>query len=220
MICLTSDDVLLFQGDSITHGGRVESDWDFNHVIGHGYQDYLAQTLGLANINRNPTILNRGVSGDTILRITERRQSDILDLHPTILSILVGVNDACTAAGNTDLLPDCYERAYRALLAEVTAQLPGIRLIIGQPFLYPHPLGQDAERRPQAIEYARENAKRAELIARDYDAVFVRYADVFDKYLKHHDAAQLIWDGIHPTYVGHGIMAQRWLETVEKELKR
>ena len=49
MIKLGKQDVLLFQGDSITHGNRVESDWDMNHVLGHGYQFILAGKIGLDN---------------------------------------------------------------------------------------------------------------------------------------------------------------------------
>ena len=70
MIKLGKQDVLLFQGDSITHGNRVESDWDMNHVLGHGYQFILAGKIGLDNYKTCPKIVNRGISGDTIMKFT------------------------------------------------------------------------------------------------------------------------------------------------------
>lgn len=217
MIYLQSTDRLLFQGDSITHGGRGKAEWDQNHIIGHGYQDTVAQTLGLDNIDRRPTILNRGVSGDTLVDILARKQEDLLDLHPTMLSILVGVNDAWKAAeGGAQHLPDAYERDYRALLDEVIAAQPGIRLILGQPFQYVHPTQPDTEDAKLSRELVKEHAVRVERIAKDYGAVFVRYGEVFDQYLRQYPAEQLIWDGVHPTYVGHAIMAKTWLAAVEK----
>lgn len=93
MIKLGKQDVLLFQGDSITHGNRVESDWDMNHVLGHGYQFILAGKIGLDNYKTCPKIVNRGISGDTIMKIYARSDTDVLDVHPTVLSILTGVND-------------------------------------------------------------------------------------------------------------------------------
>ena len=216
MIYLKSDDVLLFQGDSITHGGRGLSQTDLNHVIGHGYQDTIAQTLGLANIERRPTILNRGVSGDDLARLHARKQADLFDLKPTILSLLIGTNDASHAIhGTADLAPEKYERCYRDLLDEVKAAFPGIRLILGQPFRYPRPDGAEPELQKPICDYVHENAVIVESIARDYGAVFVRYGDIFDEWLKTVPLTHLIWDGIHPTYVGHAIMAKAWLEAAE-----
>ena len=56
----------------------------------------------------------------------------------------------------------------------------------------------------------------AEKIAKDYSAVFVRFGDALDAYIAKYPIKQIIWDGVHPTYVGHGILARCWLETVEK----
>lgn len=209
MIYLDKNDCLLFQGDSITHGGRVFSNWDMNHVIGHGYQDYVAQTLGMDNYLRNPRIENRGVSGDRLPLIRARMQRDIIDIRPTIMSILDGVNDCWAykegAPDTTD--PKGYDIQYRALLDDILKELPDLKLIICQPFAY----------REDFVEDVRERAEYARQIAKDYGAVFVPFWDALDKYVKNvPDYRQIVWDGVHPTYTGHGIMAKCWLETVEK----
>ncbi len=215
MIYLNSNDILLFQGDSITHGGRVFSTWDMNHIMGHGYQDYIAQQVGLDNIERNPEIINRGVSGDNINNIIKRQQEDILDLKPTIMSILDGTNDAsfylqCDKAHT----PEVFGKKYRELLDAVKAQNPDIRLIICQPFRYMMPQSKPED--IEGVEYVDEAKKITEQIAKDYGALYVRFGDELDKYIAKYPIERVIWDGIHPTYVGHGILAKCWLDTVEK----
>lgn len=214
MIYLNSDDVLLFQGDSITHGGRVESDWDMNHVIGHGYQDYVAQVLGVDNVERAPKIVNRGVSGDTVVNMLNTRiKQDIIDIKPTILSMLIGVNDASHIAKG-EYSTAKYNESYRRLLDEVIDACPGVKLIICQPFRYA--VTDDNKEIDKKVEVMNEIKPMAEQIAKDYNAVFVRFGDVLDEYVAKYPLTQIVWDGVHPTYVGHGIMAKCWLETVEK----
>src|SRR5574344_788056 len=86
MISLKQSDILLFQGDSITHGGRGLSKTDMNHIIGHGYQSILASKIGFENIDSLPVIYNRGVSGDTIGKMFARWNEDVIALKPTVLS--------------------------------------------------------------------------------------------------------------------------------------
>ena len=41
--------IILFQGDSITDGGRMrgkENEWDLNHQMGHGYAFLINSALG------------------------------------------------------------------------------------------------------------------------------------------------------------------------------
>ena len=218
MIYLKNNDVLLFQGDSITHGGRVESTWDMNHVIGHGYQDFVAQTLGVDNIERNPKIINRGISGDNIEKIYARRNEDIIDIKPTIMSILDGTNDATAyiLRGIDTSCTENFNRTYRKLLDTVLEALPDLKLIICQPFRYIMPDSTDYDINARLIDDVKERSRIVEKIASDYNAVFVRFWDALDEYVNKYPVKQIVWDGIHPTYVGHGIMARCWLETIEK----
>ena len=222
MIYLKDTDVLLFQGDSITHGNRIESDFDMNHVIGHGYQDLLAQKLGLDNIERMPQIHNRGISGDTVQMIAARADKDIFALKPTILSILVGVNNGYFyLKGDKECCPEKYDVAFRKLLDDVVKAFPSIKLIIGQPFRYfdesyLEKFNRTRDDELKALEVTAQISAYAEQIAKDYGAVFVRFKDALDSYVEKVPLSHIVWDGIHPTYVGHGILAECWLETVEK----
>ena len=223
MIKLGKQDVLLFQGDSITHGNRVESNWDMNHVLGHGYQFILAGKIGLDNYKTCPKIVNRGISGDTILKIFARSDTDVLDVHPTVFSILTGVNDCECAYGGVHTLPDvgAYERYYRKLLDKALAQNGSLKLIMCEPFRFMSPKAEAGTefyaKNEWCVKYTPEYAAAVRKIAHDYGAVFVPFAEEMKKYVDESGKADyVVWDGIHPTYIGHEIMARVWYDAVDK----
>lgn len=222
MIKLAGNDVLLFQGDSITHGGRVYSDWDMNHIMGHGYQSILASKIGLDNIDTRPEIINRGVSGDSASGILNRMQADILDLKPTVLSLLVGINDCNCFIDCGRNSPEDYDKNVRAILDAARAQNPALKIIIGEPFHFTCIKDDDTPEKIKREELFTEKsfiyAEKAKNIAADYGAAFVEYRCEFEKRLDSVPLRHLVWDGVHPTYVGHQIMADKWYSVVEKFL--
>lgn len=61
--------VFLFQGDSITDGGRLKDPkraWDLNHQMGHCYAYNIASFLGARFPKCNYEFINRGISGNFI----------------------------------------------------------------------------------------------------------------------------------------------------------
>ena len=98
MIRLNKGERILFFGDSITHGGRLQS-MDGNHIIGHGYQSIIASKLGYENIENMPKFINKGVSGDSISQMYSRLYSDVIVNKPDIISILAGINDVGKGMG-------------------------------------------------------------------------------------------------------------------------
>ena len=93
---LRPKNTVVFIGDSITDGGRARKGRDYNHTMGQGYAFILAATLGDQLAERDLTFINRGISGDTIPDLQARWKTDVLDLKPDFLSILIGVNDTFT----------------------------------------------------------------------------------------------------------------------------
>lgn len=222
MIYLHENDVLLFQGDSITEGGRHHNDWDMNHIFGHGYQCLVGSKIAYDSIENHPKIINSAVIGDTVSRMLARWETDTLAHKPTVLSILIGENDSdyCqqTKVGPT---PEMYNREYRFLLDYTKEVLPDVKLIIGEPFTFmsPKAIEGDAEeikRCEERIAICTENAKYAKQIAKDYDAVFVPYWDIIKEQFDKSPVGSIVWDGIHPTVVTHYIMAKQWYKTVDE----
>jgi phospholipase/lecithinase/hemolysin len=50
-------------------------------------------------------------------------------------------------------------------------------------------------------------------LARKYRAAVVHYPKMFDDAYKRAPIDYWIWDGIHPTYAGHQLMAYEWERT-------
>src|SRR5208283_3317346 len=92
MSALPDGSRILFQGDSITDGNRGRNA-DPNHILGHGYQFIIASEFAGHFPELNLTFVNRGVSGNTVSDLAARWQKDTLDVHPDVLSVLIGVND-------------------------------------------------------------------------------------------------------------------------------
>jgi lysophospholipase L1-like esterase len=130
------NDVILFQGDSITDGGRQRTGSDFSHIMGQDYEYILAAEIGADYPERNLTFLNRGIGGDRVVDLAARWQGDTLDLRPNLLSILIGVNDTLMTGEKAESVEQ-YESAYDKLLAATIAALPSAKIALGEPFLLP-----------------------------------------------------------------------------------
>src|SRR5665213_1700675 len=87
-------DTLLFQGDSITDGGRQRTGSDYNHIMGQDYAYVLAAEIGSQYPERSLVFVNRGISGERVIDLAARWQTDTIALKPNLLSILVGINDS------------------------------------------------------------------------------------------------------------------------------
>lgn len=213
---LKDNDIILFQGDSITDGNRGRSA-DPNHIHGHGYQYILAGEMYADNMDKNVEIINRAISGNRISDLYGRWKEDCLNLKPTILSILVGINDVWFVRENkSGSEPERYERIYHMLLDEVLEQNPDTLIVVMEPFYGDRP---DESEDAHMKEFIRPIAAKARKVAEDYNAVFVPLQDMFDSYREKVDIYKLLWDGVHPTTCGHQLIAHRWKACVEKALE-
>lgn len=217
MLKLKENDVVLFQGDSITDGNRGRHA-DLNHVHGHGYQYILASEMYNDNLNKNIEIFNRGNSGDRIVDLYGRWVEECLNLKPTILSILIGINDIIfNWEHNSGSSPERYEKIYRHLLSEVKEKNPDTLIVIMEPFF-----GEKEE--PELNDYFKKHIggyqQVSRRIASEFGAVFVPLQDLFDEYAEKTDIFKVLWDGVHPTTCGHGLIAKRWKACVAPELQK
>lgn len=199
---------ILFQGDSITDGNRGRS-LDPNHILGHGYAFIVAAEFGAAFPERNLVFLNRGVSGNKVPDLAKRWQQDTLELKPDVLSILIGVNDQ-----HAGLPLEDFERDYDKLLTETRAALPSIKLVLCAPFVLP--VGTVKEHPEKWNEGIRQRQEIVARLAAKHHAALVRFQPVFEAAAQRAPAVYWIWDGIHPTYSGHQLMADEWVRVVRE----
>lgn len=208
------NDRILFQGDSITDGNRGRTE-DPNHILGHGYAFIVAAKYGAEHPELNLTFLNRGISGNRITHLRDRWQQDTLDLKPTVLSILVGVNDAGSVVDRPDpVTVEQYEKIYDELLRQTMQACPGIRIVLCEPFVLN--VGRAAQNWDAWKSEVQKRGQAVARLARKHQLPLVRFQKVFDEACQRAPAAYWMWDGIHPTYSGHQLMADEWCRTVEQ----
>ncbi len=214
---IPSGSVILFQGDSITDGGRSRNN-DWNHVMGHGYAYLVASRLGFDLPEKQYHFYNRGISGNTVPDLAERWQKDTLDIKPDLLSILIGVNDVnAEINGRAGFSSREYAESYRKLLDQTRQKLPDLKLVIGEPFLLP--VGRVKSKWEEWSEKVRHRQETARELAKEFAAAFIPYQSAFNDALKRASAEYWIWDGIHPMPAGHELMSREWIKAV-KELYR
>lgn len=211
---LKKGDVVLFQGDSITDAGREKEKELPNNPksFGSGYAFLAASRLMNALPELELTLYNRGISGNKVYQLAERWQKDCLDLKPNLLSILIGVNDYWHMRnGKYDGTVKVYENDFRALLQRTKEHLPGVTLVICEPFGVINTSAVDESWLGPLKEYQTV----AKNIANEFNAVWVPYQKVFNEALKYAPATYWTADGVHPSMAGAQLMAETWLRAVE-----
>jgi lysophospholipase L1-like esterase len=204
------DDVILFQGDSITDGGRQREGSDYNHIMGQDYGYILAAQIGLQFPERNLTFVNRGIGGNTVKDLAARWQNDALNFKPNLLSIIVGIND--TLGSET---ADDYEKTYDKLLSDTVAALPSVKIVLGEPFILP--VGKWKDDYSAHLDEVKKRQGIVERLGNKYNLPVIHFQQAFDGACQLAPADHWSWDGIHPTYAGHALMVREWLHTVNEE---
>ena len=201
------NDVIVFQGDSITDGGRSRSGDDHNHTMGQDYAYLISAQVGAQLPERHLRFLNRGVGSEKVANLAARWSNDTLSLKPDLVSILIGINDS---QGHTPLAE--FEQTYDKLLADTLAALPHVRLVLCEPFTLP--VGKFKNDFGPWQADVRQRAQIVDRLAAKYHAPVVRLQPVLDAVCQRAPAEDWLWDGIHPDYQGHYLLAQEWLRTV------
>jgi lysophospholipase L1-like esterase len=213
-IKLLKDQVILFQGDSITDSGRNKEDIAFNTArnLGSGYP----MLAGAALLNKyealNLKIYNKGISGNKVYQLAERWDKDCLELKPDVLSILIGVNDIWHKLnGEYNGTIDIYRNDYIALLERTIKALPNVKLIICEPFAVKGVKAVDDRWYPEFYGYQ----KAAKDIAKQFKATFIPFQNVYDEAQKRAPGSYWTGDGVHPTLAGAQLMSKAWMKAIE-----
>ncbi len=200
---LQTNDLILFQGDSITDAGRDKND---SSHLGCGYARVAASMLGAKHPELRPRFLNRGVSGDRTKDLVARWQDDCLSIKPDVLSIMIGINNVWRRYDQNDPTDvSTFEFEYRAVLAR--SRKSGIReILLLEPFIVP--VSKEWELRREDLDPKIQIVRR---LAREFQAYLVPLDGIFAAACT--QAAPEYWaaDGVHPTAAGHGLIADAWL---------
>jgi len=202
-------EMILFQGDSITACGRNREDGD---DLGKGYALMIAGRLQHLYPEKQIVCINRGIGGNRVVDLQQRWETDCLGLEPTLVSIFVGINDAAGRYSRNDpMAVEHFEQVYRELLT-VTKDKLAARIVLVEPFLLPvsdecAAWREDLDPKIQAVRK----------LARDFGAVYVPLDGLFAQAAARAPMHYWALDGVHPSPAGHALIADAWLEAVDRQ---
>jgi lysophospholipase L1-like esterase len=191
--------VTVFIGDSVTDCGRLEEP-----PFGDGYVFKIANSTRLSG-----EIINVGTSGHRLVDLENRWNADVLAHQPTLVSVAIGINDTWRRYDDNDPTSvEAFEDSYRRVLAATKAQ-GNPELVLCEPFLLAVRDEMNTWREDLDPKIAVVHK-----LATEFNAKLVPFDQRFNDLAKEMSMSELAEDGIHPSKLGHQIMADLWLRTV------
>ena len=204
---------ILFQGDSITDCGRHRERFEF---VGDGYVQLVKAQLGF-ECPEQYEFQNRGIGGNRIVDVYARIKSDIINLKPDVMSILVGVNDVWQELDEQNGVgAEKFEKIYCMMIEEIKEALPNVKIMIMEPFCLRAKATDNTEEQPDRWNTfqteVKKRAEKARKVAEKYQLPFITLQDKFDALAKTTENTYWLRDGVHPTQMGHELIKREWLK--------
>ena len=215
-ITLKPHSTVLFAGDSITTLWRPEGEDRC------GYPLLVAGEWCFRHPGRPITWLDTADAGHTVTDLEAHWQTDVLDAHPDVVSILVGVNDNGRHTFDSrvrEVSTDEFAAGYDRLLSPLAEA--GTELILIEPFLLPVDgvteagdirIDDDVRRDWRAGLDPKIQAVRH--LASEYGAHLLAADRMFAALSAETGPRRWSKDGVHPTPAGHAALAEAWLRLV------
>ena len=212
---LEKNDTLLFIGDSISDYERKRPVGEglFN-ALGHSYVACAGALLNCMYPELHLRVINLGVSGNQVRDLDARWQTDVMDLKPQWVSVLIGINDVwrqfdCPQMPETHVSLQEYEETYARLIERTLPQVKG--MILMTPY-YMEPNRQDPMR-ARMDEYGAVVRKLAD----KYHLTFVDLQAGWDRLFQHMHSTNIAWDRVHPNQTGCMYIAKQFLQAIGAE---
>lgn len=205
-------DKILFIGDSI-------SDYDRKKPVGEGLFDGWGHSfisdvgalLGCVCPDEHLRVVNMGISGNTIRDLDKRWQTDVFDLHPDWVCMLIGINDVWRHFDSPEIKEDqvpldefrsTYERLIECTLPEVKG------MVLMTPY-YMTPEKTDAMRASMD-----EYGSVVKELGEKYNIITIDLQEGWDKLFQHMHPCNIAWDRVHPNQIGCMYIARQFLQAV------
>ncbi|NLG49110.1 MAG: SGNH/GDSL hydrolase family protein [Chloroflexi bacterium] len=200
------NDLILFQGDSVTDCGRNRED---PNGLGSGYPMLTSAWLAASYSEQQLRLVNRGISGNRTCDLLTRWEQDCIALQPAWVSILIGINNTWRRYDSNDPTPvERFEQEYRRLL-EWTKRETSAKIVLCEPFVLPYP-----EDRITWREDLDPKLAVVRKLADEFADVLVPLDVIFEQAATRQAPQYWAADGVHPTLAGHALIAQSWVKHV------
>jgi lysophospholipase L1-like esterase len=202
---------LLFIGDSVTDCNRLRPvGRGSRSALGEGYVAEVDKLLAQVHPRRPVRITNMGVSGNTVRDLAARWDTDVIALEPEWLAVMIGINDVWRQFDGVDgaaAVPlEEYFDTYDGLLTRTRPLLKGLVLMT--------PYYVQGERRDIMRLQMDEYGRVVRDLAARHRALFADTQEAIDSVLTRLDYKVVAPDRVHPTEIGHSVLAHAFLRAV------
>lgn len=199
---------IVFFGDSITDCDRDRND---DKSLGNGYVKVLADKLRPIYPDMDIELFNKGVSGNEVCDLLARVRSDVIDLNPDAVVIMIGINNVIH---KFKYGKELNLKQFESDLTELLERLKeaGIAVIFLEPFLLPAP---DKLRMRKIFD---EELKIIDRVASEICDEFVAYDEMFNGIVQSIPYTEYSADGVHPTHRGSRLIADTAIKAIRKHL--
>jgi lysophospholipase L1-like esterase len=197
---------ILFIGDSITEDKRFEDE----DGLGAGYVRHIHDFFALRHPELDLQLVNKGISGNRVLDLKERWETDVNDEKPDWLSVSIGVNDVWRQLDQPQMeqiYPAEFMDVYRELLQSVKERT-GAKLIILEPTVI------EEDEHSEGNLLLKEYIAITGMLSKDFDAIQVPMHNRFIDYIRKHPNNKLTTDGVHMNPLGRMLMTMIWLQSL------
>lgn len=156
------------------------------------------------------TVINMGVSGNTLRDLSARWQTDVLNLQPDWLSVMIGINDVWPQFDSPGLPSVSSVEEYTLILEQLLQQTAPIvsGIVLMTPFFI------EENRLDPMRKMTEDYVEAVRQIARKHQVILVDTQTIFDTMLAHRPFQDLSGDHVHPTMTGHMILARAFLQAL------
>lgn len=207
-ITIKKDSRVLFIGDSITD---VKFNFQFNRKI-KGRNIYALQLKKkFKKYSKDIKVDIKGIASNRTYHLYDRLTKDCINLKPDVIIMLIGVNDAWE-----NYVPEDYPPLFRPMephirevYRRIRTELPDAQILYLMPFMI-----DAVEEKLPFHKTLDEYRKVLKDIAVENGAAVLDMQEVFYKAQKTTEPKALAIDGIHPTNLGHKVMADAVSERI------
>jgi len=203
-------DTIVFIGDSITDAERHRQTYK---PLGFGYVHFVGNLLWARHPELSVSVVNTGVSGDTISDMAQRWQRDCIAHRPNVVSVLIGINDVWQLTMEPALAQSAsglsqYEVTYGELLSRAKKQCD-CQFVLMEPFVFCN------DRNNAVLKTLRPYIDVVRRLAAKHNAVLVPLQQEIDRQIVEIQQEKWSADTVHPYLWAHAWIALRWLEATD-----
>lgn len=205
---------LIIMGDSISDVDRKRPIGEGKSIdLGNSYVALVDAMLKLQDPKGNIRIVNMAISGNTSDDLVHRWATDVLELEPNWVAVLIGINDVWRQF-DSYLMKEHHisVQQYKNNLSCMIEKTMALQSAKGMIFISPYYI--EANREDAMRKRMDEYREAAQEVAVHYKQTYIDIQQRIDEFLTFHYSSALSSDRVHPNQVGHMLIAQEFIKAI------